>query len=89
MLNLNNHVKYSKTHKEYIRSLGITKYEDWDSGKNINKDISKAYNMALEYTVDRIRNYCNSRNAGYLFVRSDKSVSEILLKTLPEMGVLK
>ncbi len=57
--------------------------------KNINKDIAKAYNMALEYTVDRIRNYCNSRNAGYLFVRSDKSVSEILLKTLPEMGVLK
>lgn len=57
--------------------------------KNINRDIVQAYNKALEYTVNRIRNYCNSRNASYMLVQSDKSVSEIFLKDLPEMGVLK
>ena len=57
--------------------------------KNINKDIIKAYNNALEWTINRIKNYCNSRNANYLLVQSDKKVSEIFLKLLPEMGVLK
>lgn len=57
--------------------------------KNINKDIATAYQEALKFTINRIKNYCNSRNAGYLLARSDTSVSEILLKTLPEMGVLK
>ena len=57
--------------------------------KNINRDIAIAYNKALEYTVDRIKNYCNSRNANYVLVNSESSVSELLLKTLPEMGVLK
>ena len=57
--------------------------------KNINKDIIVAYNKAVEYTINRIKNYCNSRNAQYLLVKSESSVSELLLKTLPEMGVLK
>jgi hypothetical protein len=57
--------------------------------KNINKDIIKAYNDALKYTIDRIQNYCNSRNAHYLLVPSEQQMSELFLKTLPEMGVLK
>ncbi len=57
--------------------------------KNINKDIITAYNEALEYIIKRITNYCNSRNANYLMFQSDKSISEIFLKILPEMGVLK
>ena len=57
--------------------------------KNINRDIIKAYNDALEYTINRIKNYCNSRNASYLLVPSEQQVSELFLKTLPEMGVLK
>ncbi len=57
--------------------------------KNINKDIVIAYKAALEYTKTRIQNYCNSRNANYLLVSSEVSVSEIFLKILPEMGVLK
>ncbi len=57
--------------------------------KNINKDIMNAYNAALEYTVKRIKNYCNSRNGNYMLVQSNKSVSEVFLKELPEMGVLK
>ena len=56
---------------------------------NINRDIAVAYNKALEYTINRIRNYCNARNANYVLVNSESSISELLLKTLPEMGVLK
>ena len=43
MLNLNDHVKYSRVHKKYIKGLGIPKYEDWDSGKKINKKIKNVY----------------------------------------------
>ena len=57
--------------------------------RNINRDIAIAYNKALEYTINRIRNYCNARNANYVLVNSESSISELLLKTLPEMGVLK
>ena len=57
--------------------------------KNITRDIVKAYSDALKYTTDRIKQYCNSRDASYLLVNSESSVSELLLKTLPEMGVLK
>ena len=57
--------------------------------KNINRDIVHAYHKALDYTVNRIKNYCNSRNANYVLVNSDTTVSELFLKTLPEMGVLK
>ena len=57
--------------------------------KNINRDIVNAYNKAVEYTINRIKNYCNSRNANYVLVNSESSISELFLKTLPEMGVLK
>ena len=57
--------------------------------KNINKEIVNAYNEALNYTTNRIKTYCNSRNASYMLVQSDKPISEIFLKNLPEMGVLK
>ena len=57
--------------------------------KNINRDIVHAYQKALDFTVNRIKNYCNSRNANYVLVNSDTTVSELFLKTLPEMGVLK
>ena len=57
--------------------------------KNINRDIVNAYNQALEYTINRIKNYCNSRNANYVLVNSESSISELFLKTMPEMGVLK
>ena len=57
--------------------------------KNINRDIAKAYNEAVNYTMNRIKNYCNSRDANYILVQSEKSVSELFLKVLPEMGVYK
>lgn len=57
--------------------------------KNINKDIIDAYKDAVNYVTNRISNYCNSRGAGYALVRAENTVSEIFLKVLPEMGVLK
>ena len=57
--------------------------------KNINKDIVTAYNKAVEYVTERIKNYCMSRGANYLLIPSDTKVSELFLKILPEMGVLK
>ena len=58
MLNLNNHVKYSKAHKVYIKSLGNTKYEDWDSRKNINKDIKKSIKKQLLFWQNEKCVYC-------------------------------
>ncbi len=57
--------------------------------KNINREIIKAYNEALNYTINRITNYCRVRGANYMLVPSEKSISEIFLKELPEMEVMK
>ena len=57
--------------------------------KNINKDIMKAYYEALEYVINRLKNYCLARNATYLMVNTDKTLNEIFLDRLPELGVLK
>lgn len=57
--------------------------------KNINRDIINAYNDAVKFVINKVKNYCNSREANYLLVRSDKSINEIFLKELLEVGVLK
>lgn len=57
--------------------------------KNINRDIINAYNEAVNFVINKVKNYCKSREANYLLVRSDKSINEIFLKELLEMGVLK
>lgn len=57
--------------------------------KNVNKDVVIAYNKALEYVKARISNFCNSRGASYMLVPAGRSIFEIFLNELPEMGVLK
>lgn len=57
--------------------------------KNINRDIAKAYRKALEYTIDRLRNHCLSRNASYIMTPDDKSVSEVFLQQFSQAGVVK
>jgi len=57
--------------------------------KNINRDIAKAYRQALEYTVNRLRDYCLSRGASYIMVPSDKPVGEVFLQQFSEAGVVK
>lgn len=57
--------------------------------KNIGKDIINAYNEAVDYVINKVKNYCLAREANYLLIRSDKTISEVFLKQLPEAGVLK
>ena len=57
--------------------------------KNIDREIARSYKAALEYSIDRIRNYCAARNADYMLVRAQDSLSKILLENLVDVGVLK
>lgn len=57
--------------------------------KNINKDILKAYKLALEYVTGRISGYCRARGAEYMLVPSEESVYKIFFDKLVNMGVLK
>lgn len=47
MLNLNDCIRYSQEHLAYIRGLGVPEYKDWDSGKNVNKEIKKEIRKQL------------------------------------------
>ena len=47
MLNLNNCISYSPKHQTYITKLGVLKYESWDSGKQVNKEIKKEIRKQL------------------------------------------
>lgn len=60
-----------------------------DYRKNIDRDISAAYKRALEYSVERIRSYCNSRGASYLFAPADRDLMSIFFTDLVNMEVLK
>ncbi len=57
--------------------------------KNINREVFKAYQEALKYVMDRIRNYCQARNADYVMVSTKQPVNELFLKNMAELGVLK
>lgn len=64
MLNLNNHVKYAKIHKAYIRGLGTPKYKDWDSGKTINKEIKESIKKQLLLWQNEKCVYCGLKLGG-------------------------
>lgn len=57
--------------------------------KNVNKDVIIAYEKALEYVKERLTNYCNSRNALYLFLTTGEDEGEVFMNVLVQMGVLK
>lgn len=57
--------------------------------KNIDREIAKAYKMALEAIVARIRDYCNSRGADYVLVPDDSSLADVFFGEMVDMGVLK
>ena len=57
--------------------------------KNIDRDIVKAYKLALQYIIDRVRNLCESRGANYVFVDAQASLGEIFFEELVNMEVLK
>ena len=57
--------------------------------KNINKDIIKAYQDALNYVTGRISNYCHSRGAEYMLVSAEDSLTDVFFGKLSSLGVLK
>ena len=57
--------------------------------RNINRDIINAYREAVKYVQDRIRNYCNAREASYLLVSEEKPMEQIFFDYLTQTGVLK
>ncbi len=57
--------------------------------KDIDREIIKAYKMAVEYVQDRIRNYCNARGANYLLASAEDSANAIFFEKLVDMGVFK
>lgn len=57
--------------------------------RNIDRDIIKAYKLAVEYVTSRIRDYCESRGANYILAGAEQSVGEIFLGKLSDMGVVK
>lgn len=57
--------------------------------KKIDNDIVKAYKEALQYVTDRIRKYCESREARYIFLPAYTPVSEVFLGILADAEVIK
>ena len=57
--------------------------------KKIDREIVRAYKDALQYTVDRIKNYCEARGASYMLTNAEDSMAEIFFGKLTDMEVLK
>ncbi len=57
--------------------------------KKIDADIVRAYKDALQYVTDRIKNYCESRDARYIFVPAHTPVAEVFFDNLADMEVVK
>lgn len=57
--------------------------------KKIDQDIVRAYKDALNFVVDRIRTYCESRGGQYLFVPAHASLNEVFFEKMVDLGVLK
>ena len=57
--------------------------------KNINKEIIRAYQKALEYATGWIRELCYSRGAEYMLAAADDSATELFYRKFVEAEVLK
>lgn len=57
--------------------------------KKIDADVIRAYKDALAYVTDRIKLYCESRDARYLLVPSDTPMPEVFFGKLVDLEVIK
>ena len=57
--------------------------------KKIDRDVVIAYKEALRYVTDRIRLYCESREARYLLLPAFESMTDVLFGRLQDMEVTK
>ena len=68
-------------------------FDSEDAGKsyrkNIDREIAKAYKLALQYATERLRDYCVSREAGYLLVSAEEDIGSIFFEKMIGTGVLK
>ena len=57
--------------------------------RNINKEIIRAYKLALEYATGRIRDCCLARDGQYMLVSSSDGLLDIFYDKMVNLGVLK
>ena len=57
--------------------------------RNINKEIIRAYKLALEYATGRIRDCCLAREGQYMLVSSSDGLLDIFYDKMVNLGVLK
>ena len=56
--------------------------------KKIDQNVIKAYKEALQYVIERIRGYCESREARYVFVPAHTSMPDVFFGTLTDTEVV-
>lgn len=57
--------------------------------KNINREILRAYKLAVEYATGRIRDCCLARGGHYMLVSSEDPLDKIIFEKLMSTGVIK
>ena len=57
--------------------------------KKIDQDIIRAYKDALKYVTDRIRNYCDSREARYIFLPAHEPIFKVFFDNLVSAEVIR
>ncbi|MCH5162653.1 MAG: DUF58 domain-containing protein [Clostridiales bacterium] len=57
--------------------------------RNINKEIMRAYQEALDYITGRVADCCRSRGAEYMLVSADDSIGGVFYEKLMALGVVK
>ena len=54
----------------------------------INRSHLQAYEEAIQYHLDDIRTFCNSRDVGFVTVRCDQPIEKVLFKELLKVGIM-
>jgi len=57
--------------------------------KKINQDVIRAYKDAFQFVVNRIKNYCESRGAHYLFTPAYTHIADIFFGNFVDLEVIK
>ena len=68
-------------------------FDSEDSSKfyhrNINREILRAYQRALDYATGRIRDYCLARGGQYMLLSAQDDITQVFHDKLMTMGVVK
>ena len=65
---------------------------DEEDGRNYRSEVTrtslKAYEEAFLYHQNEIKNFCASRNVGFVTVCSDESIEKMLFQKATEVGLI-